>query len=169
MSITTGIGGHVAQPPAHLQAVEAGQHQVEHHQVGQPGQGPVEPLLAVGPHLDGEPLTFEVPLDHLGQGRIVIDDQHPRRVGAHPRMLRPGSTRRTERHGTVSRTVSTRSLAIGQGIRSPTDGFLASFRVGRWPAWAGSRLGRGAGRGGEDPFVVPEVPGLGSSGPRGGR
>ena len=69
VSMITGIGTACAQPAAHLEAVDHGQHQVEHHQIGQVAEG----LGQARPHHrrppDDEALTFEVAGHHLGQHR----------------------------------------------------------------------------------------------------
>ncbi|ALE84040.1 hypothetical protein XF36_13545 [Pseudonocardia sp. HH130629-09] len=68
------------QPPAHLEPVDVGQHQVEHHDVvvtpGDPGQalgaghGAVDDVSHVG---QGDPQT-------LGDRCVVLDEQGPRHV-----------------------------------------------------------------------------------------
>ena len=69
-----------AQPPHHLEAVEAGQHDVEQDDIepARAGGGPDEALqghLAVLLHLGGEALRLEVQLEAAGQVLLVFDDE----------------------------------------------------------------------------------------------
>jgi hypothetical protein len=84
----------LAQPPAHLEAVDAGQEHVEDDQVGRVVEGPAEGLLAGGGHLDLEPLVGQRAAKGRGQEGVVVDDQD---VCAHalPPMDRPPSGRRS--------------------------------------------------------------------------
>jgi hypothetical protein len=63
-------------PAAHLQAVEARQHDVEHHQVGLPRLGGVHGRRAVGGRLHQEALGPQPGGDGLDDGGVVLDDQH---------------------------------------------------------------------------------------------
>ena len=68
-------GGAGSEPAAHLEAVEAGQHHVEHHQVDGLLREPAQRLLAVA-RLDDR---IALPLQRIGQelldGLLVVD-QH---------------------------------------------------------------------------------------------
>ena len=63
------------QLPAHFQAPQDGQHQVEEDQVGQDRLRLAQPLLPVVGHQDVEALALEVVAQHLRQGSLVFDDQ----------------------------------------------------------------------------------------------
>ena len=69
-----------AQPCAHLQAVDAGQHHVEHH--GVVSRLPRQPqgLLAVTGDVDGEALRLQAAPHRVGQTRVIVYDQHPHAV-----------------------------------------------------------------------------------------
>lgn len=68
-----------ADPSAHLQAVEFGQPQIQHHNIGGKATGLVHGLGA-GVRLAGvEAGPDEVGGHHLSQGLFIIDDQHPPR------------------------------------------------------------------------------------------
>jgi hypothetical protein len=77
-------GGPVgAQPAAHLQAVDLGQHQVQYHQVGRGRGDPFQRGTAVRGALDGVSGTEQVAGDDFGDGGVVVDDKdagHPTRV-----------------------------------------------------------------------------------------
>ena len=67
-----------ADPPAHLEAVEVGQHDVEHDQVVAPGERPVDALAAARDHLDLIALRGQGVLEAHADRRIVLDDEDPR-------------------------------------------------------------------------------------------
>ena len=73
----TGRSGCVgAHPPAHLEAVDLGQHQVEHDQVGPVGGNGLKRLASVG-HVQGSMTgAFQIADDHSGNGQIVVHDEH---------------------------------------------------------------------------------------------
>ena len=83
-----GDGRRRPDPFAHLEAAEAGQHQVEHHQLRRVRQRPVEPGGAVGGDLDLEALPGQVAPDDLGHGGVVFDNEH---AGGHRRSIHHGS------------------------------------------------------------------------------
>src|SRR5262249_11323166 len=62
--------------PRQLQAVDAGEHQIEQHEVG--GLAPQGLEAGVSPprQFHGESLFFEVVLQHLGDVGLVLDDQN---------------------------------------------------------------------------------------------
>ena len=62
---------------ADLEAVHAGEHEVEHDHVGPGGVGKVEGALAVGGGFDVVALAAEVVGDGAGQACFVLDDQDP--------------------------------------------------------------------------------------------
>ena len=67
-----------AQAPHDLEAVEAGQHDVEQDDVEAPGPGPDQPLQGGGAillHLGGEALRLQVQLQAAGQVLLVFDDE----------------------------------------------------------------------------------------------
>ena len=66
------LGAVGAQAPADLQAVHAGQPEVEHEQVDSLGGGGVEHRRAVGDDVDLVSLTFEGAGERFGDGRIVF-------------------------------------------------------------------------------------------------
>ena len=68
-----------AQPAAHLQAVHAGQHQVEDDQVGRLLGDPAQRLVPVVHALDRMAVADEVPADDVGDGGIVVHDEDPSR------------------------------------------------------------------------------------------
>jgi hypothetical protein len=64
----------VLDAPAHFEAVEAGQHQVEHDEVGMNPLAHVDAAGAVGRDLDDEPLTAEPCRDRGRDRSFVFDD-----------------------------------------------------------------------------------------------
>jgi hypothetical protein len=74
-----GYRGQRPQAPAHLEPVDARQHEIEDHEVGRLGQRPVERGAPVGEGLDHVAVVLEVAGDDLGDGGIVVDHQDPRR------------------------------------------------------------------------------------------
>ena len=64
-------------PAADLQAVEAGQHDVEDQQVGLPGLGGVHGGRAVAGRLHLEALGAQPGRDGVDDRRVVLDDQDP--------------------------------------------------------------------------------------------
>ena len=74
----TGTSGRGPQAPAHLEPVEAGQHQVEHDEVG--GRQPRTPTAPTTRRrrCDGvQARPFEVGDHHLGNRGVVVDDEEP--------------------------------------------------------------------------------------------
>jgi hypothetical protein len=67
-------GAVVLDAPAHFEAVEAGQHQVEHDEVGVNPLAHVDAAGAVDRDLDDEPLTAEPRRDRLRDRCFVFDD-----------------------------------------------------------------------------------------------
>jgi hypothetical protein len=55
-------------------AVETGQHDVEHHQLGVPRGSPFEGGESVVRLVDGEALSLQARGDGLGDGSLVLDD-----------------------------------------------------------------------------------------------
>src|SRR6202021_4254571 len=66
-----------AQPAAHLQAVHARQHEVEHDQVGRFLGDAAQRLVSVVHALNGVPVPDQVPAHHVGDGGIVVDHDDP--------------------------------------------------------------------------------------------
>jgi hypothetical protein len=66
----------VAQPAHHLEAIDSGQHQVEHDQVRTLGRGGVQRLASVGGHPGRVAGAIQVAGDNLGDRRLVVDDEH---------------------------------------------------------------------------------------------
>ena len=62
-------------PSADLEPVEAGEHEVEHDQVGFPAQRLFHPARAVAGGADLEPLAAQAGRDRIGDGSLVFDDQ----------------------------------------------------------------------------------------------
>ena len=74
-----------AHPPAHLDPVHLGQHQIEQDQVGRAGAHLGQRLRPVADVPGVVTGAIEIAEDHLGQGRVVIDHQnlgHPPIVGS---------------------------------------------------------------------------------------
>jgi hypothetical protein len=63
--------------PAHLEAVEAGQHHVEHDRVGWGAPGGGHRARPVTGDLDEEALGPQPGRDGVGDGPLVLDDEHP--------------------------------------------------------------------------------------------
>ena len=83
-----------AEPAAHLETVDAGQHEVEDDEVRGLLGHPAQRLLPVTHAFDVVPVADEVPSDDVGHGRIVVDDHDPAgRIGVvsprPPLSLRP--------------------------------------------------------------------------------
>jgi hypothetical protein len=70
-------GPPLAQPPADLEAVDAGQHQVEHHQVGGALGDHAQCLVAVADALHAVAVAHQVALDYVRHRRVVIDHDDP--------------------------------------------------------------------------------------------
>ena len=79
VSMITGTGRALAQPPTHLEAVDARQHEVEHHEIGPARLRVLERDEPVADRVDDDALALEVAHDDLAHGRVVFDDQHPGR------------------------------------------------------------------------------------------
>ena len=76
-----------AQSPAHFQAVDAGQHQVQDDQVRRLGGDPAQSLVAVANAFHMVPIARQVTPDDISQGRVIIDHDDASRpvgVGIHP-------------------------------------------------------------------------------------
>ena len=72
--------GHVtvlAQPPAHVEPVDPGQHQVQHHQVGGLLAHHVQRLLPVPDVRDRVAACAQVGDHHLTDRVVVVDDKNP--------------------------------------------------------------------------------------------
>jgi hypothetical protein len=79
------------QPPHHLQPVEAGEHQVEDHEVRPAVARQLERVRPVGGDARLVAGALEVAREHLGDRRLVVDDeQRPALVaiGLHPPIVR---------------------------------------------------------------------------------
>ena len=61
---------------AHLDAVATGQHEVEQDQVGIRGPERLEGERAVGAEERLEAVAAQHDADHLGEGRVIVDDQN---------------------------------------------------------------------------------------------
>ncbi len=66
----------LAQAAGHLEAVEVGQHHVEHDQVGAAALDGGERRAAGGGPLDLEAVEAEGHGDQLGDVLLVVDDEH---------------------------------------------------------------------------------------------
>ena len=64
-----------AEPPAHLQAVDPREHQVEDDQIRQTGARRRDSFLAAGDAGHGEALLLEVVLDQLQDVALVVHDE----------------------------------------------------------------------------------------------
>ncbi len=167
VSMMTGTGQGLAQASAHLVAVHAGQHQVEHHEVGLLVEGEGEADGAVGLPRRLEAVPLEVAHDDLGHGRVVLDHQDAGRDvgfgavgagrgrrrrapvrGAHPREATTGPGSGGGRPAHVSRVVR---LSASFADRKANPGLGAATRryvpphARRHPPRA--RRGRGPARG----------------------
>ena len=111
----TGIGAVRLQSPEHLDAVDHRQHQIEHHQIGKPGQRTREPGAPVAGQLDFVALARQIAADHLAEVLVVVDDQHPR-----GRTRRPFATRvRVRHHHEMVRAVVVTAAAVRRMFRDP--------------------------------------------------
>ncbi len=87
---------------ADVEAVHAGEHEVEHQEVGLVGEGEFEAAFAVGGSLDLVALAAEVVGDGAGEAFLVLDDQDPghnvspRAPDARAGCLRLSTIRRSE-------------------------------------------------------------------------
>jgi hypothetical protein len=81
-----------SQTPADLQPVEAGQHDVEDHEVGAAARVLVERGDPVGGQRYPVSGAFQIAPHHVADRRIVVDDQHS---CPHGTRLLPGSLRRS--------------------------------------------------------------------------
>ncbi|MNZ70152.1 hypothetical protein D3C78_884770 [compost metagenome] len=68
--------GFLAQQAAHLQAVEARQHQVEDHQVRRREPRTLAHLIATADHADLIAVAFEVAGNQLGERGVVFDQEN---------------------------------------------------------------------------------------------
>jgi hypothetical protein len=66
----------LAQRPGHLEPVHPGQHEVEQDQPGALGVHGGQPGGPVGPPHDPEAVALQVQPDQVGDGRLVLDQQH---------------------------------------------------------------------------------------------
>jgi hypothetical protein len=67
----------LTQLPAHVEPVDARQHDVEHHRVVLGDGCVVERLLAASRHVDGIRLLPQALGEHLRGTRLIFDQQHP--------------------------------------------------------------------------------------------
>ena len=74
---------------AHVEAVHAGKHEVQHHQVRLGGERQFKRAFAVGGRLDLVALASQVVGDGAGQALFVLDDQDPGQ-GVSPRARHSG-------------------------------------------------------------------------------
>ena len=81
------------QLPADFQAVDAGHHQVEHHEIGRVRAGLFERLRAAEGNLDVVALGAEDTLDSAGNHRVVVHHKDPPGVRAHDHISCPLSIR----------------------------------------------------------------------------
>jgi hypothetical protein len=70
-----------SDPPAGLDAVHAGEHQVQHDDLGILLAGELDGPLAILTAADLEPLAFQITGDQPGQRRLVLDHQRTRLRG----------------------------------------------------------------------------------------
>src|SRR5512132_2684697 len=99
----------LAQPPADLDPVQAGEHDVEHDGVVVPLAGPVQAVVAVQGGVDGVALLLQAPPQRPGHLELVLDKQHPHRPP--PRVHRPPPAR--IRHERTMRTLPGRRFSPG--------------------------------------------------------
>ena len=79
VSISTSASARSApQPLAHLDAVQPGQHEVEHDQVGRSRRAGVEGGVAVPGHADPQALVLQRPPQGRRDRLVVVDDEHVR-------------------------------------------------------------------------------------------
>ena len=65
-----------AEPAVDLEAVDAGQHEIEHDEIREIGAGSLDRVTAVRDAFDVVALALQVAHDDLGDGRVVVDDEH---------------------------------------------------------------------------------------------
>jgi hypothetical protein len=83
------VGRLSAESSADLQTTEAGEHEVEDHDVGNPPRHRVQRLLAVAGHLDQVARAVQVARHHVPHHHVVVDDEGERLVGhRNPRTVR---------------------------------------------------------------------------------
>lgn len=68
----------------HTSRPDPWRHQVQDDEIGRTGQNPGQGTFAVADHLDDEAGPFQVPADDIAAGRVVVDDQRPRRYLSPP-------------------------------------------------------------------------------------
>ena len=68
-----------AQPAGDLEAVEVGEHDVEHDELGPEGGGGRDRRPPGGGHGDVEARVAQGGAHQVGDGVLVVDDQHPGR------------------------------------------------------------------------------------------
>jgi hypothetical protein len=76
VNIRIGEDPRLAQPPADLEPVDAGEHQVEDDRVVLDRLRLPQALLAVAGEVDGHPLALEAAPEQPGHLRFVLEDQH---------------------------------------------------------------------------------------------
>ncbi|MNY33283.1 hypothetical protein D3C86_1675530 [compost metagenome] len=64
-----------AQQAADLQTIEAGQHQVEDHQVRRIEPRPLAHMIATTDHADGVAVALKIAGDQFGEGGVVFDQE----------------------------------------------------------------------------------------------
>ena len=110
-----------AQHPADVDAVHAGQHQVEQHQVGPQFAHRGQRLRAVGDHRGVETLVAQDDGEHLGQRGVVVDDQNPLPHGVHGVTESRQSPASTRRVATSTLRAMTGASAAGSTSGPTTD------------------------------------------------
>jgi hypothetical protein len=63
------------RPPADLQAIQAGQHQIEHNDLGRMLARKVERNLSIGGSQHVEPFVLQVAAYQVAQALLVVDDK----------------------------------------------------------------------------------------------
>ena len=83
-----------AQSPAHLEAIDTREHEIEYDEIRREAPSRVERREPVRRIRRVDPVASKVGDDHLGDGRIVIDDENTRHTSQRrhrPAMRQPRS------------------------------------------------------------------------------
>ena len=95
------------QPPAHLEPVDAGQHQIEDQQIGGSADRQLERRGAVAHRLDAEAVPAQVSLDDVDDRRVIVREEDRCADRARLRPYETSLTGARRGFGTVQTLVST--------------------------------------------------------------
>ena len=112
----------LAQPAQHLEAIQDGQHEIEHDGVVVGFEGLEEPLLAIGRLVHGMPLLAQRLCQRAKQVRFILDNEQP-----HEAMRMPRAALSKHEDTGVARGKSRLHRAGGGGWLAPSMSSPASF------------------------------------------